>query len=291
MYKVLFLIVSVWLIVSCDSSTPEFYYTKGKLKYQYHDIVEDGKVPAIGDYLSVYIDYKTADGKLIYSSIGSTYNNKQVIHLGKPTIEGGIEEGFAQLMEGDSVTFYISAEKFFSNYLSTSLPKGIDKEEEILITLRLIKIESPYEHEIRMEEEAAICELSEFHLIDSIVDTWELKGEPVESINGIYIVKGNEISEDTIKYGNIVNISYKGYYPNGKEFYNNLETNPDEFKVGVEGQTIEGLKIAMLNMNYGQSAKIIIPSYLGFSAEAINSGQVPSCTPLIFELKILNKNK
>lgn len=277
------------MLLSCDSSTPDFYYTKGGLKYQYHDIVEDGKVPAIGDYLTVYIDYKTADGEVIYSSVGSSFNDKQIIHLGKPLIEGGIEEGFAQLMEGDSVTFFIVADKFFKQYLKNDVPEGIDPTEEIQITLRLLKIEAPKAYNFRMKEEEEQCEIREFKMIDSVVKSWENSGELVNEVNGIYMVLGNEISQDTIKYGNMVSVQYRGYYPNEKEFYNNLQDVSDDFKVGVDGQTIEGLKIALLQMNFGQSAKIIIPSYLGFSEQAVQSGQVPACTPLIFEVQVLDK--
>lgn len=281
------ILLGLLLLLSCDSSTPEFYYTKGELKYKYHDIVEDGKIPAVGDYLTVYIDYKTSDGKMIYSSINNTYNDKQVIHLGKPSINGGIEEGFAQLMEGDSVTFYIEAEKFYQHYLFKEIPKEIEPSEEILITLRLLKIESPAEYNHRIAEEEKLCDLEEFTLIDSIADSWKKAGEEVKEVNGIYMVELTPETGDTIKYGNIVSVLYKGYYPNEREFYNNMITNqPDDFKVGVEGQTIEGLKIAFFNMTKGQSAKVIVPSYLGFSDQAIESGQVPPCTPLIFELDI-----
>lgn len=287
MFRSVIILCSVLMLCSCDSSTPEYYYTKGKLKYKYHDIVEDGKIPAIGDYLTVYIEYRTADDKIIYSSVDGSYNNKQIIHLGVPAIEGGIEEGFAQLMEGDSVTFYIEAEKFYKYYLNQSIPDEISSKEEILITLRLLKIETPKEYELRIAEEEAVCEMEEFMLIDSIVNRWKAEGDSVIAVGGIYMVKEFPITHDTIKYGQMVSVRYRGYYPNGKEFYNNLDAaHTDDFKVGVEGQTIEGLKIAFLNMQKGQNAKLIVPSYLGFSIQAIKSGQVPACTPLLFDLSI-----
>ncbi len=287
--SILFLMILTGL-VACDSSTPEFYYTKGNLKYKYHDIVEDGRVPKIGDYLTVYIDYKTNDGKLIYSSKDGTYDHKQTIHLGTPSVEGGIEEGFAQLMEGDSVTFYIEAQKFYSHYLFDDVPADISPEDEILITLRLLKIETTKEYESRLEKEEEACDIQEFMTIDSIVNAWKQQGELVQEINGIYMVVGSEESIDTLKYGMNVAVFYKGYYPNNKVFYSNLDKDQaDEFKVGVEGQTLEGMKIALLQMTLGQSAKIVVPSYLGFSNHMIESGQVPACTPLIFELNVLPK--
>lgn len=276
--------------MSCDSSTPEFYYTQGGLKYKYHDIVEDGKTPAVGDYLTVYIEYRSSEGELIYSSVGTTYDDKQVIHLGYPDVEGGIEEGFAQLMEGDSVTFYIEAQKFYEHYLFKEIPSSLSPESEVTITLRLLQIETAQEYNKRQEEEEVLCELEEFTVIDSIVNSWKEQGDLVEEVNGIYMVKGMPETKDTIKYGTGVKVYYEGYYPNKKVFYSNLNAElPDEFKAGVEGQTIVGMKIALLSLYKGQSAKIVVPSYLGFNDQMIKSGTVPSCTPLIFNLEVVKE--
>lgn len=77
MYRILIVLGVVLGLHACDNQTPDYYYTKGGLKYEYHDIVEDGETPAVGDYLTVYIKYKTSDGRVIYDSEKSTYNGNK----------------------------------------------------------------------------------------------------------------------------------------------------------------------------------------------------------------------
>lgn len=291
MFRAFFLLVVAVLLASCDSKTPDFYFTKGNLKYKYHDISEDGKSPAIGDFLTVLIEYKSQSGDVIYSSLKTTYDGEDVIQLGKPTIDGGIEEGFAQLLEGDSVTFYINSQKFYESYLKTDLPKSLNSDEDILITLRLIKIESPKEYASRIKKEDEIAEMQEFQGIDSVVKSWELAGDSVQEFGGIYMVKTTLPSLDTIRYGTPIGLYYRGYYANGEEFYNNQENEyPDEFKVGVDGQNIEGMKIALLHLTLGQSAKILVPSYLGFNEELIKKRILRPYQSLIFELETVRLN-
>ncbi len=92
--------------------TPEFYYTQNDLKYQYHDIVAEGIVPKVGDYLTVYLQYKNLDDSIFYDSQQTSYDGTNLIVLGKPSVKGGIEEGFAQLIEGDSVSFLLRVNYF-----------------------------------------------------------------------------------------------------------------------------------------------------------------------------------
>lgn len=290
MYRkgVVAMLVGLLSLVGCDHTTPDFYYTQNGLKYAYHDIVSEGKTVKIGDYLTVLIEYKTADDSVFYSSKLAKYKGTDVIHLGKPTIEGGIEEGFAQLLEGDSVTFYIDAPKFFEAYLNSSVPNFINESEEIKITLRLLKIESPTEYLERVAEEEKVAELKEYESIDSIVNAWEQAGENVHERLGIYMVKGESASTDTLKYGMNANVFYKGYFASGDVFYDNTSNEfPDEYKVGIDGQNIEGMKIALLNLCAGQSAKIIVPSYLGIDEHLVKKGIYPAYSPLIFEIQVL----
>lgn len=274
------------MFLACDPSTPNFYYTKNGLKYQYHDIVGEGKTVAVGDYLTVNIEYRTNKDSVLYASRIEKFNGIDVIHLGKPSIEGGIEEGFAQLIEGDSVTFFIDAEKFFHSYLNQMIPDFLSKQDEIRITLRLIRIETPEDYFKRLDEEEKLAELQEFQIIDSIVNSWSLAGDSIQEINGIYLVKGKEVSVDTIFYGDNVAVFLKGYLADGTVIYDNsMNEYPDEYKVGVKGQNLEGVKIALLNLCIGQSAKVVIPSLLGVGEQLTKNGMFPANTPLIFEIQ------
>jgi FKBP-type peptidyl-prolyl cis-trans isomerase len=281
------LIVTIAL-VGCDSSTPEFYYTQNNLKYKYHDISDNGVAPAIGDYLTVYMSYSNADDSVFYDSKNSTYDGKELIVLGKPHIEGGIEEGFAQLLLGDSVTFYIEVTKFFEHYLKKDLPAFLDAEEEMRISLRLLKIESPTAYKKRITLEQLENEAKEFEVIEGIIAEWKLAADSIYNNNSVFMVYEDTTCSNRVVYGDLVKVKYKGYFPDGKVFYDNTQGESfDEYNAGVKDQNIEGMKIALLHMCKGQKAKILVPSYLGFNESVIEQGLVPRYTPVIFEVEIL----
>ncbi len=288
--KIIYLFL-IFLFVSCEDRTPEFYYTQNNLKYQYHDIVDEGTIPKIGDYLTVYLQYKTIDDSVFYDSRSTSYDGTNLIVLGKPNVKGGIEEGFAQLIEGDSVSFYISSQLFFENYLNKELPEFLEPEEEVKIVLRLLKVETPKAYKKRKEKEIAELESKEFSVMQEIIDTWEANNEVVKNVNGIFMTIEDTTCLKKVRRGDLVKVKYKGYYPNGKVFYDNtgLNDQEDEFKVGTKGQNIEGMKIVLLKLCYGQKTKALIPSFLGFSEGVVKQGLVPPYTPLIFEIESISE--
>lgn len=288
MYKLLLPIVFVLLIWSCDTSTPDYFYTQNNLKYQYHDISDSGATPAIGDYLTVYMQYSKMNDSVFYNSQTSTYDGKELIVLGKPNIEGGIEEGFAQLMKGDSVTFFIAVDKFFKHYLAKDIPTFLESEKEMKITMRLLDIESPKAYKKRILFEEMQAEANEFEIMEGILQEWELTADTVYDNNSVFMMYEDTSCKAKIVYGDIVKVKYKGYFPDGKVFYDNTDSDEfDEFKVGVKGQTIDGMKIALTHMCKGQKTKVLVPSHLGFGESVIEEGLVPKYTPVIFEIEVL----
>jgi FK506-binding protein 2 len=288
MFKVGMLLFVALLLWSCDTSTPEYFYTQNDLKYKYHDISEDGETPAIGDYLTVYMQYSNMDDSVFYDSQNSTYDGKELILLGKPNVEGGIEEGFAQLVKGDSVTFFIEVGKFFDHYLDKEIPSFLNKEEEMQITMRLLDIESPKAYKKRVLLEQMQAEASEFEIMEGILEEWKLTCDTIYDHNSVFMIYEDTTCFLKVSYGDLIRVKYKGYFPDGKVFYNNTDGDDyDEFKVGVQGQTIDGMKIALMHMCVGQKAKVLIPSYLGFGESVIEQGLVPKYTPVIFEIEVL----
>ena len=55
---------------------------------------------------------------------------------------------------------------------------------------------------------------------------------------------------------------------------------PDEFQFGQNGQMVEGLKNAISIMKYGQKAKVLIPSDIGFKEKGSAGNIVPPYTPV-----------
>lgn len=285
------LVIATLVFGSCEMRTPEYYYTEGGLKYKYHDIVSDGKTPDEGDFLSVNMMWKTASDSIFYSSDNSTYRQTDLIVLQSSTVKGGIEEGFAMLKEGDSVTFYIAPEVFFGEYLKQEVPYFLAENKEMQISMRLLKIQS----EDKYNEDKQIwldqLELKEFSLINDVLDAWENEGDSIFQFSGVYVVYDSIMTDSNyVRYMDNVQINYTAEFTNGVEFYNTYNNGyPDEFQIGKPDQTVEGLKKAISSMRYGQSAKVLIPSSYGFGEKGSAGNIVPPYTPVIYRIEVLEK--
>ncbi len=137
--KIFRLFFAATILIGCETETPEYFFTEGGLKYKYQDIVGEGKEPQIGDVLSVDMKWSTIEDSVFYTSVNTGYNGADIVKLKKQNQPGGIEEGFAKLIEGDSVTFYINPERFFKEYIQAETPVFLLNDAEMKIDIRLIK--------------------------------------------------------------------------------------------------------------------------------------------------------
>ncbi len=122
--------------------------------------------------------------------------------------------------------------------------------------------------------------------IGSLLAKWRKDNkDSILEVGGVYIkTKTNSLGEK-IKNNDIIKLQYTASFINNSVFYSTYKNNsPDEFQIGREGQMAEGLKIGLLNLNKGQKAEILVPSYLGFGSE---SKIVPPYTPIIYRVEVL----
>jgi len=293
MSKLLILIfIAELLIVSCSRTTPEYYTTVHGLKYKYHDISDEDRTPQRGDYLSVFMEWKLQNDSVFYSSFQLRPNGVDIIKIGKPEHLGGIEEAFTKIKKGDSVSFYIEPQRFYEDYLKVNrIPDFLQGEKEMIITIRLLDVQSATEYKkwiISRKEELELQELKE---VSNIVKKWESEHDSIKEINGSFLVLEKKTKEEPLKYGAIINLHYTASFVNGKTFYSTYQNGyPDEFQVGTEGQMVEGLKDALLHMKYGEKAKVLVPSYRGFGSEGSVGHTIPPFTPIIYRIEVLSKD-
>jgi len=289
--KYIYLYINAVVLIACSREIPDYYTTEHGLKYKYHDINSEGKSPKQGDYLSVYMEWKTSNDSVFYDSKKTTPSGVDIIKVGKQKHLGGIEEAFYLLQKGDSVSFFINALTFYEDYLNvTKIPSFLSNEEEITITIRLLAIENQKVFDNRMNDEKELLELKELKDIGDLVREWESSNDSVLKIGGIYIRTKDSSIENRIKNNDIINLNYTASFINNSVFYDTYKNGkPDEFQVGREGQMVEGLKRALLNLNYGQKATVLVPSFLGFGSKGSAGNMIPPFTPIIYKLEILEK--
>ena len=288
--KISLLIFTAIFIIGCETETPEYFHTEGGLKYKYQDIVGEGKEPHIGDVLSVIMKWSTLEDSVFYTSVNTGYNGADIVKLQKALEPGGIEEGFAKLKEGDSVTFYINPERFFKEYIQSETPVFLIGDAEMKIDIRLIKIQTTEEYKVDLKEWQRLKDFEEFQKIEQTLNYWDHSGDSVVEVDGLYIVYDAIDEGETVNYNEVFELHYIATFTNGDEFYNTYNNgHPDEFQFGQKGQMIEGLKNAISVMKYGQRAKVLIPSDIGFKAKGSAGNIVPPYTPVIYYLEILPK--
>ena len=186
--KIFRLFFAATILIGCETETPEYFFTEGGLKYKYQDIVGEGKEPQIGDVLSVDMKWSTIEDSVFYTSVNTGYNGADIVKLQKQNKPGGIEEGFAKLKEGDSVTFYINPERFFKEYIQAETPVFLLNDAEMKIDIRLIKVQSKKEYELSVIEWQRYKEFEEFQKIEETIDYWNSNGDSIVEIDGLYIV-------------------------------------------------------------------------------------------------------
>ena len=289
--KIFRLFFATTILIGCDAETPGYFLTEGGLKYKYQDIVVEGKKPQIGDVLSIDMKWSTIEDSVFYRSNNTGYKGADIVQLQIPNNPGGIEEGFAKLKEGDSVTFYINPERFFKEYIKAETPVFLMNDTEMKIDIRLIKVESKKEYAASLIEWQRYKEFEEFQKIDETLDSWNSNGDSIVEIDGLYIVYDSLHVGKKINYNAVFDLHYIATFTNGQEFYNTYDNGqPDEFQFGQNGQMVEGLKKAISSMKYGQKAKVLVPSELGFKEKGSAGKIVPPYTPVIYYLEILPEN-
>jgi len=277
--------------LSCNRETPEYYTTKHGLKYKYHDINSEGKPPKQGDYLSVFMEWKTINDSIFYNSKNTSPSGVDVIKVGRQKHLGGIEEAFYLLQKGDSVSFYINALTFYEDYLNVSkTPTFLSENEDIIITIRLLNIENSKEYKDRLVNDKELLELKELKDIGTLLKKWNASNDSILEIGGIYIQIKNKSKGAKVLGNDILKLNYRASFINNAVFYDTYKNGkPDEFQIGREGQMVEGLKKALLNMHYGEKATVLVPSFLGFGSKGSAGKIIPPYTPILYDIEILEK--
>ncbi len=272
--------IAFLISISCvHKKSPDFYLTNGELKYKFHDVSTSNVHPSIGDYMALCAELKNNNDSILYTS--NQYDSFDLFYMDSLELNSILNEGFNQLVSGDSVSFYISLETFYNDYLKLDLPKSF-KNEDVEFCFRIVGL-------FPSEKDLIKNFLSDEQiLIDSILDNWNSKKLPVSNYGKIHWIQLNNKGDSLIKVGDNVAVFYSCHLSSGELIYKTDGLNPDEFIVGLEGQMIEGFDLLLQHLNYGDHVEVLIPSMLAFEDKGGVNGRVPPNTPLIINLEILN---
>lgn len=112
---------------------------------------------------------------------------------------------------------------------------------------------------------------------------WEMK----ETQTGIrYDIYHTEDDTVNAKSGDIVSIAYSLHLLDGSRVTDTDVSGPVVFKVG-QGDVVSGLHEAVTLLSVGDSARLILPSYLGYGLTG-DQNKIPSNAALFYDLSLVS---
>ena len=267
--------------VAC-SKHPGFKKDKEGLYYKFHIVNKGEAQPQMGDIVDLTFNMRIKDSVL--------YENAPLsMKVTESLFSGDIYAAFQKMHLGDSATFIIDGESFFSYFIGEEYPFD---SKDLYFDMKLNQILPKEEFETMQAERMQQYELmieelrvAEDSLINDYIIQNKIKVAPTE--DGIYFIKTVSGKGKAVTLGSIVSVHYTGKLLDGAVFDSSLEYGtPFEVTVG-QGQVIPGWEKALLLMREGDKATVLIPSKFAYGNRGIDY-VIPPCAPLVFDMEIMS---
>jgi len=291
-FNIIIITLITLLLSACGNHSkkfPGFSVTKTNIHYKLITIGESHIKAEPSNYVSVVVSYRTPSDSLFFHGI-------RTFQLTEPQFAGSIDECFTMLSKGDSATFYISANDFFTKTIETNLPKFFSENDFLRVDIRMLDVITEKQYEL--DKEAFLHWIEDFGDYEKIILKQYLEEQTVNfepTASGLYYIPVKQGSGAQIQQGDTITVHYEGRFFNGKFFDSTrMRNEPFQFVYGQKWQVIPGLEEAIGMMYPQEKSLFIIPSHLAFGQGGSSTGIVPAFTPVVFEVEIVEvkpKNK
>jgi len=271
------LFLGVMAIFACNSQQKEqvnrddFKTTETGLSYYFH-IDEDGAQPAVGDFITVLMQYGRKDSVIFTSErTGGTSS----FQLGESKYEGDLFEGLAMMSVGDSATFIIHADSFFKHMVRSQVPPFLASTSELYFDIKMLGFE-PLEALKAGEPE----KISEYLA--------SIEKDVVPDDDGIYYIEFDVGDGEEILETDLITLHYEVFLLDSTELFSTRKgERPREVQYGSMFDT-KGMNEVLEQMNVGGKAEFILPSGQAFGSEGLGSAVKPYSS-LLYNVEILSK--
>lgn len=288
-HKLIPVAIAILFIAACSNRSKLFSgysITNTGIHYKLIALGESNLPASIGSYVTAIIAYRTVNDSLFFQGV-------RQFQVTEPEYDGSIDECFLMLNSGDSASFYIRAEPFFTKTLQTTLPRFINPGQFMRVDIKLLEVKSA--EEFQKEMEAFMSWINDFGEYEKVILKQYLNGQKIDvqpTQSGLYIIQQVKTQRNRVEVGDTVTIHYEGRFLNGKPFDSTRKRGePFQFVYGQKWQVIPGLEEAIGKMHEGEKAMLIVPSHLAFGQQGNSNGMIPAFTSVIFELEILEVKK
>ena len=285
MQKLILVCLSVLTIFGCESKKEvEYTTTEGGLKYLYHEKSDSELFPQDGNKLLLDVKYFNGQDSLLFNS--QDISSRFIMDFFPPETSGAsINDAFAMMHEGDSMSFLINAYNFYLGAGQTKMLTKVSKDEQLRFEVRLKKILSPeiVEKEIA-EKEQELKDEEEYLLQDFLTNNYpDLK--PTKS--GLYFIETREGEGPKVTKNNKVAIHYTATYINGEPIYSTYQRNDPLIFDVTDPNVWPCLAEAVQYMNKGSKATIIAVSKLAAGEHGDKGLRIPPRKTIIFDLEVI----
>ncbi len=273
------------LAASCNQHRVQV--TENGLKYQFHEQNEDARKAKMGDIMSFHLVLKNSEDSVLRDTYKENMPVKLVLQ--QPPFKGSFEEGLAMLAQGDSASFFVSADTLFSKMMQP-MPPMVKKGTDLAFTVKVLNIQTSEEFQKDQASQGAAQKGIDAKTIDKYIADNSLQGKVQKTESGLAYVVQSPGTGGTPKQGDLVKVHYTGKLLDGKVFdssVGNPQTGgqPIDFRVGV-GMVIPGWEEGIMSMKKGEKRMLIIPSGLAYGTEG--SGPIPANSVLLFDVELVD---
>jgi FKBP-type peptidyl-prolyl cis-trans isomerase FkpA len=279
----IFFLFAIIMLAGCGKVS--YRKTVGGMPYQLYKGKGTQQIFA-GNIVKVNMKYKLKDS-IYFSSFGMVPDYIPVSPTPQPY---DISEVWTKLKVGDSLVATQMIDTFIKRN-PTGIPPEFKKGDRIITTLKVIGIfanDSAARADEEKEQKSFLA--TEVEYLSKYLAGKNISAEKTPS--GAFVQTINPGSGNLIDSGKYVSVNYTGTTLSGKKIDSNTDTafhhvGPYPFTVDAQ-QMIKGFDEAVQLMKPGSSAKVYIPSILGYGARPQPGSGIKPFEMLVFDITIVD---
>ena len=282
---IILLCSTMFVLIACHKSSQNQYETtEGGLHYVYRDKSHSDIAPQPGNKLLLDVKYFDEKDSLLFNS--QDISPRFIMDFDKPETPGAtINDAFAMMHEGDSLSVLINAYKFYLGAGQVEELKKIDSTKMLRFELRLKKILSPEVVKKELEKQDKVLKDEEEYLLQDFLTKNYPDAKPTKS--GLYYIETTTGEGPLIAKTNTVAIHYTATYINGEPINSTYQRNdPLVFQVS-DPNVWPCLAEAVQYMRKGGKATIVAPSKLAAGENGDKDMHIAPRKTIVFDLEVI----
>ena len=246
--------------------------SKNGVSYLVHGGSNSARKAALGDFLTMHMQYSTLNDSVIFSSFNK--GKPLSFKFQKTLFKGLLNEGIQTMGAGDSATFVVPADSLYKD----KLPRFLKSGQKIKYSIALQSVQSEEQYQKEQEQKRNMQLGKDNEVLDKYLSENKIEGLTTTESGLRY--KINTAGEGDIQPRDKVLATYKLTAVSPSKV---VEIEDGSKKQELKIQT-RGLREALTILKVGSKATLVVPSVIGFGERKRN--KIPENSNLIYEIEI-----